>query len=210
MSGTKNKKLLILGEGAEAIVEKINSNVVKKTRTQKKYRLPQLDIHLRKIRTRSEAKILQNLQKNNVLAPILKNSDDKKMIVEMEFIEGDKLRDVFGAKNLKQISMQLGITLANMHNLDIIHSDLTTSNIIFNNKTKKIFLIDFGLAYFSNRTEDKAVDLHLLKQALDSYHYKIADSAFNTIISAYMKGVKDKEVVARLTVVERRGRNKQQ
>ena len=36
----------------------------------------------------------------------------------------------------------------------------------------KIYFIDFGLGYISNKTEDKAVDLHLLKHALEAKHFK--------------------------------------
>ena len=34
-----------------------------------------------------------------------------------------------------------------------------------------IFLIDFGLGYISRKVEDKAVDIHLLKQALEAKHF---------------------------------------
>ena len=48
-------------------------------------------------------------------------------------------------------------------------------------KNGKVYFIDFGLGFFSNKTEDKAVDLHLLKQALESKHYQI----FENDISIY-------------------------
>ena len=44
-----------------------------------------------------------------------------------------------------------------------------TNDMIYD---KKIYLIDFGLSLYSNKPEDKAVDLHLLKQALESKHYR--------------------------------------
>src|SRR3989338_6220467 len=53
-----------------------------------------------------------------------------------------------------------------IYNNNIIHHDLTTSNMI--SKKDKIFFIDFGLSFFSTKIEDRAVDLHLLKEALES------------------------------------------
>lgn len=200
----KNKK--ILGFGAEAIIERKNKLAIQKQRISKSYRLPIIDIKLRKIRTRSEAKILQTLQRQGINVPAVICSDDKNMTIDMTFVHGEKIRDVLSQKNMRLICKQIGITLARIHNLNIIHSDLTTSNMIL--RDEKVVFIDFGLSYFSNRTEDKAVDLHLLKQALDSYHYKISTNAFKTILLAYKKEILDKQVILRLAIVQKRGKNK--
>jgi len=68
----------------------------------------------------------------------------------------------------------------------------------------KVFFIDFGLSFVSTKTEDKAVDLHLLKQALESKHYKIWKDCFNAVLEEY----NNKLILDRLMVVEKRGRNK--
>ena len=39
-------------------------------------------------------------------------------------------------------------------------------------KENKIYFIDFGLSFFSSRIEDRAVDLHLVKEALQSTHHE--------------------------------------
>ena len=44
--------------------------------------------------------------------------------------------------------------------------------ILEKNNSKKFFFIDFGLGFHSNRIEDKAVDLHLIKEALEAKHPK--------------------------------------
>ena len=123
----------------------------------------------------------------------------------MEYIQGNKVRDIL-EQNL-EICKTIGSHIAEMHNNGIIHGDLTTSNMIFNGND--IFLIDFGLGFFSEKVEDMAVDLHLLKRALDSRHYTICEKAFLLV----MKGYKEKsnnydEVIKRLEIVESRGRNK--
>jgi Kae1-associated kinase Bud32 len=205
MAKKNNNK--ILGIGAEAIIIRNNSNTIEKNRISKSYRHPKLDLQLRKLRTRSEAKILQTMQRQNICVPKVISSNDNSMTINMSFIDGIKLRDKISNSNYKTLCIKLGQILAKMHNLNIIHSDLTTSNMIV--KNDEIYLIDFGLSYFSHRTEDKAVDLHLLKQALDSYHYKIATQCFKIILTAYKKEIIDKQVILRLGIVEKRGKNKQ-
>ena len=63
----------------------------------------------------------------------------------------------------------MGKTINNVHDLGIIHGDLTTSNMIIRND-KQIVLIDFGLSYFKDSAEDKAVDLYVLERAFKSTH----------------------------------------
>jgi TP53 regulating kinase-like protein len=75
-------------------------------------------------------------------------------------------------------------------------------------KDKRLYFIDFGLSFNSHKIEDKAVDIHLFKQALESKHYKIADSAYREFIKAYNPKDK-KEILGRLAIVEQRGRYKE-
>ena len=71
-----------------------------------------------------------------------------------------------------------------MHKYDIIHGDLTTSNFIIN---ENIYVIDFGLSFSSKRIEDKAVDLHLFKEILNSCHSSSFDKLLEQIYSGYEK-----------------------
>ena len=81
-------------------------------------------------------------------------------------------------------------------------------------KTKdKIYFIDFGLAFKNARYEDKAVDLHLFKQALESKHYKNWEKLFQSVLKGYKnsdgKNIKEiNKVLERLKKVEKRGRYK--
>ena len=52
---------------------------------------------------------------------------------------------------------------------------------------KQIFFIDFGLSAVSTKIEDKAVDLHLLKQALESKHYTIWEKCYKAALDEYKK-----------------------
>jgi len=134
----------------------------------------------------------------------------------------------------KEICRDVGEEIAKLHKEDIIHGDLTTSNMILvndnisasqdglnDNKVNlelkrgdinfpnfKIFFIDFGLGYISKKIEDKAVDLHLLKQALEAKHFKNWKILFDEILKGYNNYEESDKVLERLKAVEKRGRYK--
>ena len=191
--------------GAEAVIEFGLESVIKR-RIKKNYRLSVIDDRLRKSRTKREAKVIDKL--NSIInVPKLINIDEKEFIVEMELIDGPKVRDIINKDNYKQICESIGVQVAKMHGIDIIHGDLTTSNFIYSDS--KVYFIDFGLSFFSKKPEDLAVDLHLLKHAFDSKHPDISDKAFEVIVKSYSTNYSDsKTVLKRLENVESRGRNK--
>ncbi len=199
-----NMKQTIIGRGAEAIITKQGKTVIK-DRVEKQYRYPDLDKKIRKLRTRSEAKILEKARKiTNV--PKLISSDEVKAKIEMEFIKGLKLADHLEKLDYQKISEKIGKELAKLHDSDIIHADLTTSNILL--KEKDIYFIDFGLGFHSSRVEDKAVDLHLIKQALEAKHPTIWEESFNALIKGYKSSKNQKKTLVQFDKVERRGRYK--
>ena len=194
----------ILSQGAEAIIYK-KENYLVKERIKKGYRLPEIDSKLRKNRTKKEVKLINESRRNLVNVPSILNVDYKEDKIEMEFIEGAVLKNILsGSKDREKICKDIGKQLARLHQADIVHGDLTTSNLILHNK--RIFFIDFGLAERSARIEDKAVDLHLFKQALQSKHSKIAEDCFKHFKKGYMDYKNSKKVFERLTKIEKRGR----
>lgn len=74
----------------------------------------------------------------------------------------------------------------------------------FNNPI--IFFIDFGLGFISKKIEDKAVDLHLLKQALEAKHFSHWEILFNEFLKGYKNSKEANKVLERLKAVEKRGR----
>jgi len=76
----------------------------------------------------------------------------------------------------------IGKAVGKLHKADIAHGDLTTSNMIYashhpsskkeKKEESKVFIIDFGLGFQNAKYEDKGVDIHLLKQALEAKHFK--------------------------------------
>ena len=199
----------IIQQGAEAIIIKRGNDIIKR-RIPKTYRLPILDEKLRKQRTKKEAKLLQ---KASAIIPIPKiiKVDEKNKEMEMEFIIGKKLSEHLDSlKDKVQISKTIGKQIALLHDNEIIHGDLTTSNIILSDKDKKLYFIDFGLGFSSNKIEDKAVDLHLIKQALEAKHFKYFKSLTRAVLDGYSISKTSKETLARLKKVESRGRYKEQ
>ncbi len=189
-----------ISQGAEAIIYKDEDKVIKE-RVSKGYRLPLLDKKLRKSRTKAEAKIINKL-KNIIPVPAILESDDLEKI-EMEHIEGKKLSEHLEDLDWKTLMKQLASHLTKLHDQDIIHGDLTTSNMIL--RDDKIFLIDFGLGFHSHKIEDKAVDLHLLKQALDAKHFSIFPEAYDIVIDNYKANQHDL-IIKRIETIEKRGR----
>lgn len=220
------KKLLF--HAAEAKIYKTKEGVLK-DRIKKTYRHPQLDLKLRKTRTKTEARLLIKAQQVGIPVPHLKQQTETTLLLEE--VKGKKIADTLDkATNKQTLVKQLGTLIAQLHNAHLIHGDLTTSNIILRTKKRiiknrspsrtsdtrrsptksNLVLIDFGLGYESARAEDKATDLHVFKEALEAKHYQDATKLWTAFLTSYTKTIKDTRVLERLTAVEKRGRYKQQ
>ena len=196
----------LIAQGAEAKII-LSDNLITKDRISKSYRIPKLDKKIRKSRTKAEIKLLQKASKI-INTPIPETFKDLNKII-MPYIEGKKLSDhldTFPLTNQKQICKQIGEDVAKLHDAEIIHGDLTTSNMIL--KENKIFFIDFGLGFISHKFEDKAVDIHLFKQALEAKHFQNWEILFKEFEKGYNKSKDSKTVFERLKAVEKRGRYK--
>ncbi len=203
-----NPKNKIIARGAEAVLYVEDGKLVKE-RISKGYRIKELDNKLRKIRTKSEAKLLERAKDANV--PRVFQVSDKDMKISMEYIDGELVKNIIDElsdNNLRLLCMDIGKQIASLHSVSVAHGDLTTSNMIL--RGNEVYLIDLGLGFVSDRTEDRAVDLRLLRQALESKHYKIAKEAFEYILQGYSENYKNaKDVITRLKdKVEKRGRYK--
>ncbi|KAL4071929.1 kinase-like domain-containing protein [Scleroderma citrinum] len=103
----------------------------------------------------------------------------------------------------------IGIEIAKMHLTDIIHGDLTTSNMMLRKETNDLVLIDFGLAYHSTLVEDKAVDLYVLERAFASTHPD-SEPLFGSVLASYEKRMEKQwlPIKKRLDDVRLRGRKR--
>jgi len=194
----------LIAQGAESKLFLDKGKVVK-DRFRKTYRIKEIDDRLRKFRTKREAKVLKKLQKIKFPIPKLVNNNEIDTL-EIQYIKGKLIKNILNTNNCDKLSKEMGEKVAILHNNYIIHGDLTICNMIFN---KEIFFIDFGLSFFSRKIEDKAVDLHLLKEALESKHSKIWEKSYKAALDSYVKKAVDgKEVLKRIKLVEKRGRYK--
>ena len=181
--------------GAEAIIEPaelLGTSVLRKVRVPKAYRAKQLDEKLRKERTKTEAKLLSRAKDAGVRTPLVYEVSDFELV--MGKIEG-KLASELASLSPKLL-FEFGKALALLHKKGIIHGDFTPANIIVS-KDGSIFVIDFGLGFFSNDTEDKAVDVLTMKKALGTNA--------QAFLSSYEKNG-NKSVVEHAKEVESRGR----
>jgi len=195
----------LLAQGAEAKVYLIDGKISKQ-RQPKTYRHEQIDTQVRTRRTRREAKILEKAHLTGINVPKVLGVD--KFDLEIEYISGDRLSEKLNSYDLerqKKVMKLLGEQVSKLHFNDLIHGDLTTSNIIL--KDNEVFIIDFGLGFVSKKIEDKAVDLHLLKQALEAKHFENWKLLFESFLKMY-EFDESENVVERLNVVEKRGRYK--
>lgn len=199
---------ILIAQGAEAKIYKEEDKLIKE-RIKKSYRHEEIDKKIRKQNTRREHKLLDKASKL-INAPKVLDCREDEYKITMEFIPGNTIRDVLDempTQKRLELCEQLGREIARLHNENIIHGDLTTSNFIL--KEDKIYFIDFGLGFHSTKIEDKAVDLHLLRQAFESKHYKHFQQSFEAVIKGYKEESKQtKEILDRFEVVEKRGRYK--
>lgn len=135
------------------------------------------------------------------------DDDDEELDVTAESLEEYDL-------SLEDLMGLVGTEIAKMHLTDIIHGDLTTSNMMLRHPGRtglptSLYLIDFGLSYVSGLVEDKAVDLYVLERAFSSTHPE-SEPLFASVLKAYETKM-GKEWVAvkrRLDDVRLRGRKR--
>ncbi|ODS36748.1 MAG: Kae1-associated kinase Bud32 [Candidatus Altiarchaeales archaeon WOR_SM1_86-2] len=196
----------LIAKGAEANIYLEGGRLIKH-RIKKEYRVKELDLKLRRQRTKRESKLLDRSLRAGVLTPGVYDTDLNENKIVMEFIDGVMIRDVFantGEKETIRLSRDIGANIAILHNSDIVHNDLTTSNML--KKDDGIYFIDFGLGMMSKRTEDKAMDLVVFKKALKPLHAKKFDLIWNAICEGYRNYGGREDVMKRAGGIEKRGR----
>ncbi len=177
-----------------------------KHRVRKGYRSPLLDDSLRKARLRTEVKLMVEARDIGLAIPVIYDIDVEENRLVLEFIKGPTVKEVLQKKllNPKAVCRQIGEIAAKLHSKDIVHGDLTTSNMIL--RDGGIHIIDFSLGEKTSSTEAKGVDLHLLKEALTSAHSDMPD-LFDQVVLGYRRAYKGAgKVLLKVKEIESRGR----
>ena len=108
---------------------------------------------------------------------------------------------------MAELGEGFGHSIARLHAAGIMHGDLTTSNVIVEGDV--FSLIDFGLAVHSQRLEDQAVDLRLIKETLTGAHNAVSKPFMQSLISGYssvLGSARAEAATKKLAEIERRGR----
>ncbi|ODQ66979.1 hypothetical protein NADFUDRAFT_49431 [Nadsonia fulvescens var. elongata DSM 6958] len=260
---TANIPLALISQGAEALVftspvhpylpspPTCAPDYILKYRPPKPYRHPVLDAQLTKHRTLSEARLLHKLALLDIPAPRVIHVNPKHGLLWMNNVAGphgfsvkqwvwdielatapnSALRESVMKANM----LQIGALIAKLHLNDIVHGDLTTSNIMIRpkmaaadasvpvpphnilNPNLEPVLIDFGLGSHSALAEDKAVDIYVLERAVESTHPVNSETYKTWLLDGYVqeyerggKGgkIRIKEVLRKLDEVRQRGRKR--
>ncbi len=200
---------MLLKRGAEAELRRttyLGREAVEKSRVPKGYRLPPLDEELRRARIRTEARLMGEARAAGVSVPILYDIDLLENKLVMEFVDGPTAKTVLdkGGTPAMAVCRKIGEAIARLHAADIVHGDLTTSNMIL--RDRRLVMIDFSLGERTRSVESKGVDLRLLKEALTSAHAR-GPEYFEAVARAYRRRYpKAAEVLAKVTEIEERGR----
>lgn len=228
--------LTVLSQGAEALVLSTPTHpysakpgtYIVKFRPRKPYRHPKIDALITRSRTVGEAKFMAKLRAVGVPAPALVLLDVANGVIVMECV-GDVLSDgsVKSVKNylwllekdggectgreVEALLREVGRAIGKLHLHDMIHGDLTSSNILLQRGTA--YLIDFGLSSYSALAEDRAVDLYVLERAVMSTHCAYADTYNAWLLAGYEEAhaknkSKHRETMKKLDDVRLRGRKR--
>ena len=195
--------------GAEATIspgEFLGRRALVKTRPVKAYRHPDLDSHIRSVRTRNEARIIHEARLAGVRTPCIYDIDMKECSITMELLEGEPVKKVLEEhpESAVEICRKIGRTVARMHSAGICHGDLTTSNMILSGG--EVCLIDFSMGCTRADTEDIGVDLRLLERAFASAHIELKE-AFDAMMEEYYANVPDpKQIRKKVEDIRNRGR----
>ena len=207
------ERLELIYKGAEAYLYRsvfLGMDVIIKYRIPKPYRDSLLDKRIRRDRTVLEARIIARVKELGVPTPTLLMVDLSRSIIVMEYIHGKRLKELISEENIELIEKyvrEVGRSIGIMHKAGVVHGDLTTSNIIVREGTP--YIIDFGLAQYSEELEDQGVDIHLFLRSLESTHPRFANKLFEAFIHGYEEIVgyqRKKLVLDKVKEIRMRGR----
>jgi len=196
--------------GAEAKLDSatwLGRSVVFKQRVVKGYRHATLDRSLQAFRIKNEVRLMLDARKAGIPVPIIYSVDLSENRIVLEEIPGMRVKDALEEMSegkAREVCLKIGDIAGRLHANDIVHGDLTTSNMLLDGD--RIVVIDFSLGSKSSELEDKGVDMHLLEEAFHSAHYRRSefyDAVKDSYVKTYPGGA---EVLKKVKEIEKRGR----
>ncbi|MEW5748552.1 MAG: KEOPS complex kinase/ATPase Bud32 [Candidatus Thermoplasmatota archaeon] len=196
--------------GAEARLDSsvwMGRDVVVKQRVVKGYRHPSLDKAIQTSRIRNEARLLMEARRAGIAVPVVYSVDYAENRIVMEEVKGARVKDALNLlpePEARTVCAKIGEIAARLHAGDIVHGDLTTSNMLL--EGERIVLIDFSLGSKTSELEDKGVDMHLLEEAFHSAHHQ-RSGLYEVVKSSYVGGYSQGDaVLKKVKEIEKRGR----
>jgi TP53 regulating kinase-like protein len=205
---------VLIKKGAEAslyLEEWHNHKVIMKRRLPKRYRLPEIDMEIRSQRTVQEPESIHRAKEAGVPTPTVFMVDVVEANIIMEFIDGKQVKQVLdslSSEERRSLCRYIGELIGRLHSRAIIHGDLTTSNMILTPERRVVF-VDFGLSELSTELEARGVDLHLMKRAFQSTHYRYAEESFEAVMEGYVEVIGEElteHILKKIREIEGRGR----
>lgn len=210
----KTNTTKLLKKGAEAnlfLTDWHERRVIIKVRVPKKYRHFKLDERIRSYRTVHEPQLMHEAKASGVPTPLIYMVNVPESSITMEYVEGQQIKKVLNHVSKVErhdLCVKIGESIAYLHKYGLIHGDLTTSNLILH-PNGKIFFVDFGLGEKNAELEAQGVDLHLLKRALQSTHFRFWEECFKNVLCGYtsiLGAAVSEKVCQKIREIERRGR----
>lgn len=209
-SGGVTRPVAVHRVGAEARLDSavwMGRNVVFKQRVVKGYRHPVLDRNLQTFRIKNEVRLMMEARRAGIAVPVLYSVDLEQNRIVMEEVQGMRVKDALETMPVEKaeaVCRKIGEIAGRLHANDIVHGDLTTSNMLLDGD--RIVLIDFSLGSKSSELEDKGVDMHLLEEAFHSAHYR-RSRLYSAVKEAYVRTYdRGEDVLRKVVEIERRGR----
>ena len=200
-----------LGAESKIILSEMwGRNVIVKSRVPKPYLHSGIDSTLRRQRTARECRMLTYARKLGIRTPAVYAVDRSEHLIVMDFIEGRQLKELVPAvtdDRLYTLCVEFGTILGRLHKGTVVHGDPTTSNVIVDEQGN-LWMVDFGLAEWNATIEMMAVDLHLVKRALETTHWDRQDTMFEAVRQGYFQIMAQDalDVFQRMTEIRERGR----
>lgn len=102
-------------------------------------------------RLRHEYQILQDLEVEEIIKPLGLEKYGNGLALVLSDFNGESLATAIATRQLKlndflQVAIHLASTLVQLHQQNIVHKDINPHNILINEKTYEVKLIDFGIS----------------------------------------------------------------
>lgn len=170
-----------------------------KERFHKRYRHPTLETKLTAQRLKQEVRSMLRARKLGVPTPVVYYVDQDTATIYMQRVHGHSLKAALHNNDLDEAAQlelvrSMGRIVARLHDGDLVHGDLTSSNVLVTSGADGkpgLVLIDFGLSFFSTLSEDRAVDLYVLERAFTSAHAIAGEALFAACLEAYRRASKN-------------------